>query len=185
MARRRELALLERISNLLRAETRAAAQARGLQPVHVDILDYVDQCNRWSDTPAGVTGYLGLTKGTVSQSIMRLEERGLLVREADPEDGRVWHLRLTGEGRRVLRAIRESPFEALLDEEELEGGDLGDRLEALLAALQRANGGRSFGVCRTCRYFETPSASSARCGLLGVPLTKSDSTKICREHEAA
>ncbi|MGH0034029.1 MAG: MarR family winged helix-turn-helix transcriptional regulator [Myxococcota bacterium] len=185
MSRRRERTLLERISNLLRAEARAAAQARGLQLVHLDILDYLDRSNRFSNTPAGVTGYLGLTKGTVSQSILRLEERGLLAREADPEDGRVRHLLLTGEGRRVLRSLREGPLEAALREVESRHGDLEERLEFLLRSLQKANGGRSFGVCRTCRYFEAGRGSSFRCGLLDVPLTRTDSEKICREHEAA
>lgn len=185
MSRRREVALLERISNLLRAEARASVSASGLQPVHLDILDYVDRCNRFSNTPAGVTEYLGLTKGTVSQSLLRLEERGLVAREVDPEDGRVRHLLLTAEGRRAVRALRETRLEAALEEVERQHGHLEERLETLLRSLQQANGDRSFGVCRTCRYFEARGASSFRCGLLEVPLTKTDSEKICREHEAA
>ena len=91
--------LLERIGNLLRSEEKARGAAVGLQSVHLRILGYLSRCNRYSNTPAGVTEYLGTTKGTVSQSINILEQRGFIEKRADENDGRVVRLLLTTEGR--------------------------------------------------------------------------------------
>ena len=179
MVQSRELDLLERISNLLRNETRAGAQSAGLQPVQLDVLGYLARCNRYSDTPASVTEYLGLTKGTVSQSILRLEEKGLVERKTDPADARRSHLKLTTSGRRVARSVRKRSLKDALGADR----ELRERLEQILRALQKRNGQRSFGVCQTCRFFEDPGGTSFRCGLTQEPLSRSDSAKICREHE--
>jgi MarR family transcriptional regulator, negative regulator of the multidrug operon emrRAB len=50
--------------------------------------------------------------------------------------------------------------------------------------LQRANGSRTFGVCRSCRFFRR-QRSGFECGLTGEPLSAADSAMICREHEPA
>jgi hypothetical protein len=57
-------------------------------------------------------------------------------------------------------------------------------LTKLLAAWQRDRGGRSFGVCHSCRHF-LDRPEGYRCGLTGEALSEEDSTRICREHAAA
>src|SRR5690554_832212 len=99
----RALELIERLAHLLHAETRRIAAAHGLAPVHVEALGYLARCNRYSDTPGAVTEYLGLTKGTVSQTLALLESRGLVRKRPDSRDGRRVHLELTGSGRRLLQ----------------------------------------------------------------------------------
>src|SRR5690606_2030621 len=54
------------------------------------------------------------------------------------------------------------------------------QLEALLAALQRQNGNRAFGVCRQCAHF-LAEGDGHRCGLTGEALTATQAAKICRE----
>ena len=179
----REIEILERIANLLRAETRLAAQQSGLQPVQLEILDYLDRCNRYSDTPAAVAEYLSLTKGTVSQSIQRLEEKGFISRAHDPIDGRISRLRLSRKGRAIVNSKSQRALAAAAERAEFEGRSLSEALERLLGALQRANGLRSFGVCQTCRFFEKGEGGRARCGLTAEPLSEDDSLLVCREHE--
>lgn len=183
MGRLRELELLERISNLLRNESRGAANSAGLQPVHLDVLGYLERCNRYSDTPVGVTEFLGLTKGTVSQSILRLEEKGLIEREGDEVDGRVSHLKLTAAGRREANAGWRRPFEDAIRAVLGRSAGFDDQLETVLRALQRANEHRSFGVCRSCKFFQHRGPKSFRCGLTLERLSARDSDLLCREHE--
>lgn len=64
---------LERLTSLMRAWSREQPLVAELQPVQLSALHYLARCNRYSDTPLGVTEYLGLTKGTVSQSLKVLE----------------------------------------------------------------------------------------------------------------
>ncbi|GAB4115830.1 MAG: MarR family transcriptional regulator [Acidobacteriota bacterium] len=178
--------LLERINHLLRAEERHSGG--GLQFVHLQILDYLGRCNRYSDTPAAVADYLGLTRGTVSQSLIRLESRGLIVKITDLRDGRRVHLHLTPSGRKVAdsarreqlldRALRSLPPEF--------APHLEHSLTRLLVELQRCHGGVAFGVCRTCRHFQTdPGGAGHRCGLTGEALSEPDSHLLCREHQPA
>ncbi|MGR9045439.1 MAG: MarR family winged helix-turn-helix transcriptional regulator, partial [Gammaproteobacteria bacterium] len=94
--------LIDRISTLLRSEERKKYTALGLQPVHGQILDYLAKCNKLSDTPAAVTEYFGLTKGTVSQSLQVLERKGYIEKNPNVQDRRILHLSLSENGERLL-----------------------------------------------------------------------------------
>ena len=54
--------LIERMAALIRSEERKKCAEFGLQPVHLQVLDYLSRCNRYSDTPAALTNYLGMTR---------------------------------------------------------------------------------------------------------------------------
>nr|WP_225937236.1 MarR family winged helix-turn-helix transcriptional regulator [Myxococcus sp. RHSTA-1-4] len=158
----------------------------GLQPVHLQALRYLQSCNRYSNTPAALTEYLGLTKGTVSQTLLLLEEKGLLRKEASTEDRRVVHLFLTDAGRAVLdEALPPALFGQVLGGLPEGGRALEEALTGLLRSLQSANAQRSFGACATCRHFRREGPGRFRCGLTEEPLSREDSLLLCREHEAA
>jgi DNA-binding MarR family transcriptional regulator len=186
MANERLLTLLERLGNLTQASLRAAGQAHGLQPVPLLALSYLAKANRYSDTPAAVAEYLGLSRAATSQTLALLEERGFVERVQDTRDRRVWHLSLTSEGRRIVAASLPPPeWKALLGQRGGPPGRLEVELEELLRSLQRAAGSASFGVCRTCRHFLAEPGSRYRCGLTSEPLAAAQTTRICREHEPA
>ena len=178
---------LERLSNLLRSEMRRTGADAGLQPVQIDALNYLSNCNRYSDTPMGVTEYLGQTKGTVSQTLKVLERKGLLKRSEDKDDKRVTHLRVTPAGRRLLeRRVPAANF--------VEGCELLDAktqrqieqsLATLLRSLQRAGGYKTFGVCHTCRFNRDEGDGGYYCELVKAKLSEADVQLICREHEEA
>ena len=179
--------LLERVTNLLRAEQRDSGLETALQPVHVSSLLYLSRANHYSDTPAGVTEYLGVTKGTVSQSLLVLERKGLIAKRPDEQDHRVIHLGLTDLGKRLLDQTWPSPRvrEAVEALPESRRRLLAETLRELLGSLQKANGSRSFGVCKTCSLFEVLGGDRFRCGLTSERLGEEQSEKICREHEPA
>ncbi|AHE97063.1 MarR family winged helix-turn-helix transcriptional regulator [Thioalkalivibrio paradoxus] len=177
--------LIDRIGMLLRTEARRLGANASLQPVHLHALEYLQRCNRYSNTPAALRAYLGQTKGTVSQSLKLLEREGYLTKHDDPDDRRVVRLELTPRGQRVLAdttaAQAWTRAEQTLSGQEREA--ITDGLERLLKGLQLANGGRTFGICRSCRHFQTVSEAEHRCGLTGEALSDSDSERICHEHE--
>ncbi|MGV6826364.1 MAG: MarR family winged helix-turn-helix transcriptional regulator [bacterium] len=179
--------LLERIGNLVRADIRNSVASLGLQPVQVEVLNYLSLCNRYSDTPLAVTEYLGQTKGTVSQTIKVLEGKGLLSKQKDKKDGRVIHLSLTAAGRKLLREHTPSVLLkntiAAASIEELEANEVA--LTALLRKIQTANNLHGFGACRSCRHNQRLDNGKFRCGLTGEPLSRTEVQLICREHEAA
>ena len=96
------LELVERLGNLMRTELRRAGSDESLQPVHLQSLIYLSKANRYSNTPQALAEYLGLTKGTVSQTLLLLDRRGLIERFEDDIDRRVVRLRLSPAGERLL-----------------------------------------------------------------------------------
>ena len=54
-------------------------------------------------TPSELATLLHLDRGTITGVVSRLEQSGLVARDANPEDGRSVHLRLTAKGRLMNR----------------------------------------------------------------------------------
>lgn len=175
--------LIERISNLLRLEERELGKADGLQPVHVQVLEYLALCNRFSNTPLSLSRYLGISKGTVSQSVIVLENKGLIDKAQDKSDRRIVHLMLTDAGKRIVKNVfsneQWSNSCERLPAQQRER--MAEDLAQLLTELTRQHSAQSFGVCRTCRYFNYNN-SNYSCNLLQIPLEASETAKICHEH---
>ena len=176
--------LLERLSRILQNE----AHAEGLKPTQWEALRYLARANRFSRSPSAVTAYLGMTKGTVSQTLNALERKGLVRKKSDAADRRNLRIDLTRDGRALL--VRD-PVTAVLESSgrlpATERRALSDGLESLLVETLRRRGGRPFGLCKTCRFFQKNAREGAphRCGLLQVPLSANDSQEICIEQEPA
>lgn len=175
---------VERITTLLRACVRRDSLTSGLQPVQMEALHYLSRCNRYSNTPMAVAEFLGLTKGTVSQTLAVLENAGYLVKENDPKDRRVIHLRLTPSGEAVLAEVMPPRVltEGLALMSPSQQTVVRESLTSLLLAMQRANGLKSFGLCASCRHHAKESDGTRRCQLTGETLSDFDAAKICREH---
>ena len=177
-------ALLERLGRLLATE----AHAEGLLPVHWEALRYIDRANRFSRTTGALVAYLGITKGTVSQTVKALESKGLVTKRADSADRRRVQLALTAKGRRVLRAdplkLTEGAIASLNDSA---SKGLAKGLEVLLSNRLLAQRRRPFGLCRDCRYFARrhKEGRPSYCGLLKEPLSEDDAVAICQEQEPA
>lgn len=174
---------LERIGNLLRAEARHAPNGIRLQPVQLEILHYLSICNRRSNIPAAVTEYLGLTKGTVSQTISVLEAKGYIEKVPDTNDRRVVHLVLTEKGRAIVKAslppviLQDGLSYMPSDQREL----LARKLEALLQGIQKTHRCKEFGTCNSCRHLRS-SGEGNLCGLSNLPLAADELTQICRDY---
>ncbi|HHJ38123.1 MAG: hypothetical protein AXA67_03265 [Methylothermaceae bacteria B42] len=172
---------LERLGNLIRAEARKTKAK--LQPVQLEMLHYLNICNRYSDTPAAITEYLGLTKGTVSQSLSVLESKGYLSKTIDKKDRRVVHLKLTKKGRDIL-AGSLPPKVLTMGLERLppqQHAQIIDSLHHLLSAMQESHGLKTFGECRTCHRLNRDE-NGYSCQLTGQTLREEETELICREH---
>ncbi|WP_020591589.1 MarR family winged helix-turn-helix transcriptional regulator [Kiloniella laminariae] len=183
------ISLLARLSRLVNHD----GHAGGLKPAQWDALRFLARANRFSRTPGGLTAYLGATKGTISQTLMSLEKKGLLEKTPDPLDRRSVALRLTAAGEELASSDALTSFGTLFeglppaDRQKLEAA-----LEQLLRAKLQREGNRPFGICNSCRHFRKNSAqgniSEGKphfCSLLNEPLSESGSHKICIEQEAA
>lgn len=175
--------IIERMAALIRSEERRKCTELGIQAVHLQVLDYLSRCNRYSDTPAALTNYLGMTKGTVSQTLLLLERKGFIKKVPDLHDKRMVHLQLTAEGQEVLnKAAPTELFSKAASILEKEYPALQENIYIQpLTALQKAHESCSFGLCSSCKYF-IHTQEGFFCGLTQEPLSQTDSEKICQEH---
>jgi len=175
--------LIERISTLMRAEERKKFSALGLQPIHIQVLDFLNSCNSYSNTAASVTEYFSLTKGTVSQTLQVLERKGYLDRTQDMEDGRIIHLTLTAPGLELLTDMNTNDFLAQAEQSVLSKkfSSLAEALSVMLLSLQRANNCKTFGTCDSCANFDIEE-NHYLCAATRLPLLQAETHKICREH---
>lgn len=176
----RTAVLIERIGRLLSRE----AHANDLQPVQWEALRYLDRANRFSKTAAAVTAYLGLTKGTVSQTLKALETKGLIRKQVVREDRRSKRLVVTSKGQRcLLKDPLSATTVALAGLPQRTQSALRQGLEELLIARLDAQDRQPFGQCRDCMYFSNqhPEGKPHYCSLLKEQLSNSDAEAICFE----
>ena len=175
--------LLARLGALFQQSVREDAAQHGLLPIHIQVLHYLAQANRYSDLPIAIAEYFGITRGTVSQTLGVLERKGLLTKRPDPHHGKRLHLGLTPAAETVLAGSWTGRVEQTLGELPIEEAVLQETLRSLLLALQRINDQRAFGICRQCAHFLNKSEGT-ECGLTGEPLATEQTVRLCREWTA-
>ncbi len=176
---------LERLARLMRARE----HADHLNPAQWEALRFLNRANRFSNTPAALTRYLGATKGTVSQTLMALERKGCVSKSA--RAGGRKSIELTEKGR---EALSRDPWADLATRADELGGKTRRRMqrgldELLTRELTRA-GLASFGVCASCRFFRergrTEDAKGPHlCMMFEDALSREDAERICIAHEPA
>jgi DNA-binding MarR family transcriptional regulator len=171
---------LERLARLMRQQD----HGNGLVPVQWEALRYLSRANVLSNSPGALARYLSMTKGTVSQTLLSLEKKGLIEKRTRGGDARSVTLHLTEQGRAKLSEDSALPLEKDIE-------NLSDktrkRLDRALDQMLRATFQRleepSFGTCTTCRYFrEGGSGKSDQCMKVSAALTDEETKLICVEH---
>jgi DNA-binding MarR family transcriptional regulator len=176
---------LERLARVMRARE----HEHGLNPAQWEALRFLSRANRYSDSPGALTRYLGATKGTISQTVIALERKGLITKA--PRQGRVRSVRLslTEKGREILT---RDPWGQLAQAAEDLGSKTRRRLHRGLAELleqQLSRAGLSrFGLCASCRFFrergrDQDAAGPHLCMLYEEPLSAEETQRICIAQE--
>lgn len=98
-------------------------------------LDYI--CARPGCTASDLAEAIGVTKATVSATLSRLEEKGMIVRERSESDGRVRHIYLSEEMQRSYDAYGDI-VSAMIDK--VVEGRSEEELEAFASILNEMSG---------------------------------------------
>src|SRR5438309_8394587 len=96
--------LLKKLGYAAKERTMKAYEGTGLHPYHHAILVVLDEGTR--ETQGSIADSLGYDRGQLVGLLDELEERGLVERRRDPKDRRRHLVRLTGEGKKMLRRLR-------------------------------------------------------------------------------
>lgn len=173
--------LLMRLTRLVRAP----AHASNLNPAQWDGLRYLAAANRFSRYPAELTAFLGSTKGTVSQTLMALESKGLLTKTRDTGNARRVRLELTRDGRQVLRTDPVRSLERAAKKIPPAQGEAALKALAGLAESLAGKGATRFGSCADCRHFNrAKSAKTPNCAHFDTVLSVAETSQLCAYHSA-
>ncbi len=172
---------IERLSRLIRQQ----GFHDGLNPAQWEALRFIARANRFSNSPGSLAQYLGATKGTVSQTILSLEKKGLVEKKTSPADARIILLALSPKGAAILA---QDPLLGLGAEIDALGSKTAKRFakaidEILIGQIRRLKQSE-FGSCTTCRHWRDRSGEDVNsyCMLLNVPLEKQELAKLCQHH---
>ena len=171
--------LLDRLSRLSAAEE----WSDDLNTAQRGALAYLARANRFSRAPSHVADYLCTTRGTASQTLKALDRKGFVEQTRHLSDGRSVAYSVTDKGQSALRG--ESDLNRAvntLPQEDAEA--FATVLEDILRGALSRRGGKSFGLCHSCRHHQK-NENGAHCALLNLPLSASEARQICHEHKAA
>lgn len=168
-------ALINRLARLDAATTWEEA----LNPAQIAALEYLARANRFSRAPSHVADYLGTTRGTISQTLKVLVRKGFVEERRSEIDKRSVIFDPTVEGR-SLAARSNALVDAIDALPDATKARLGDGLFTLLERQLHENGGRPFGICRTCAHHRT-TKDGAYCALLSLSLLPEELDQICHE----
>lgn len=131
------LAVFSRISRIdkqLDALRRRAFAAAGLDLAEFDVLSALRRAGApYALSPTQLLATNLVTSGTMTNRINRLSARGLVVREADPNDGRSVRVKITIEGKRRV----DTAILALVDIEQAALSDIPpEELDVLVETLR-------------------------------------------------
>ncbi|MGV8853920.1 MAG: MarR family winged helix-turn-helix transcriptional regulator [Devosia sp.] len=134
-------ASLQEMVKIIQDATELAARQQHLHPTDFRCLTYLDEVGG-AASPKAIIGHLGLTSGAGTALLDRLEGRGYVTRQANPDDRRGVVIRLDQQTAKTLLATHEATkqrFHALIarlqpDQIETVGDFLDDVLD--IAKLQ-------------------------------------------------
>ncbi len=174
--------IIEELDRLGRI-TRAVQFCGGLNPAQWEALRFLARANKYSRTAGALADFLGATKGTVSQTVSALEEKGLIARVRSKVDRRIVELHLSDAGAEL---IANDPLLPLVKLAESLPAAMCDELRRMLldlsTAIQAQQHMKCFGVCWQCQRFvpiEPSDGATPSCGLTGESMSDAETRKIC------
>ena len=182
---------LLKLALALRQQAWQASGQQGLTPTQSQILALVASLGPGIDVST-VSEQIAITKGTASQAISTLVQKGLLRKKADPHDGRVVRLHLTSKGSKEAQRSSEWPdfFAQAVDTlPTAERAGFLRGLIGLIRSLQEQGSIPTSRMCVDCRFFE-PHRYPGRgrphhCHYLDAAIADTDLRIHCDEMEPA
>jgi DNA-binding MarR family transcriptional regulator len=157
----------------------------GLTPAQWSALRYFSRANRFSRTVSAFAEFHATTRGTASQTVKSLVNRGYLTRMRSERDGRSARLDMTEKGK---AALADDPFEILAGAARALSptarSGLESALERMLRHVAQEYGRCLFGMCPSCMHLRgNGSCVEGRppyeCGFLDEPLEKDELDRLC------
>jgi len=159
----------------------ADCTAGGLTQAQWIAIRFFMRANRFSRTISGFAQFHATTRGTASQTVKTLVERGYLKRTQFETDARSIRFDLTALARSKLR---HDPLADVAESAKRLGEEglthLTESLRAMQADLSNGRQQTAVGTCRLCGYLDRGKGSqSGHCRLMGEALADPEFEELC------
>ncbi len=178
----RTAAHIERIALVLRQHE----GSHGLNPAQWTVLRYLAKANRFSRSPTAVAEFMAATKGTVSQTLISLQKKGLVAKTVRAADKRSVCIEVTPAA--LARLESEDPMQRLLaplaELPPLHTSLMSQALSRVLGTMLVEADRRNFGDCTSCQHLQVAADDDAHpserfCGFFREPLAEAELTQSC------
>lgn len=154
--------------------------AHDLTPAQWMALRFFARANRFSRTVSAFADFHATTRGTASQTVKSLVQRGFLTRTRSARDGRSATFDLTEKSRRRLDV---DPFEQVVRAAHSLSPTQRDRtangLRGILQQLAAERDRPALGMCTLCGHLSSGGERGFRCRLLREPLSERELDQLC------
>lgn len=163
----------------------------GLTSAQWTAMRYFSRATRTSRTVTAFADYHVTTRGTASQTVKGLVEKGLLQRTRLQTDKRIVQIDLTPEGRCLCETKPlEKMVQVIAELPEDQQSNLTMILESLIDSIAADRQQRRFGLCSTCEHIRVSTNLEDKetlyfCSFTTEPLLFSDLNSICMDYKAA
>lgn len=184
---RKLIAAVERLGRALRVARQHLATTHQLSVLQVQLVEHI------SENPSRRVGSLAeeldVTQPTISDALASLDDKGIIERESDPNDGRASIIALTESGTALATTLANELAPILDDNRTTNADDEATALHVLLEEIRRL---QMTGVitinrsCFACQHYQPPNEHTpdGRCLLLNQTLLPRDLRVECSDHLA-
>jgi DNA-binding MarR family transcriptional regulator len=183
---------LERVGSVLRSERWSATTELGLNPTQANILAFLAGRKTEAIRVKDIAAQLGVSQPTATDSIAALERKELVEKTAAAGDARSVGVKITQQGRKILKAIGMA---ASATEESLEQLAPDEKAELLLVLMKLIRGLQLKAaipvqrMCVTCKHFRPNTYSDAlkphHCAFVNAAFGDQHLRLDCNDHETA
>lgn len=181
---------LAKIGIAMKSKAWRSAPGENLTPTQGQILVLLG--DRGALRLSALTEALGVRAPTASDAVASLVDKKLVVRNADPTDGRAIALSLTKLGREAADRVADWPDFLVKAAESLDESEQRVFLRALMKMIRTLQADGDIPVqrmCVTCKYFQPNAHRDAdkphHCGFVDAPFGDRHLRFDCADHDAA
>lgn len=156
------------------------SSAESLTPAQWMALRFFARANRFSRTISAFAEFHSTTRGTASQTVKSLVERGYLTRTRSARDGRSTTFNLTDKSRRQMAG---DPFEAVvraaLSLSPAQRDRTASGLRRILQKLAVERDRPALGMCTLCGHLAATGERGFTCRLMREPMAAGELDQLC------
>jgi DNA-binding MarR family transcriptional regulator len=181
------IAAFERISQAFRVLLWKESKEHVLSPIQVQVLIFILFQSKEKCMVSYLADEFNMTKATMSDTVKTLGMKGLIEKEADPNDSRSYFISLTPKGRQIAGKTSLFSGEIFASVNTLHPEDKENLLLSLISIIHHLNKTDTIAIqrmCLTCVHFIKGDTDNAHfCKLLDVELQPKELRVDCPEHE--